>query len=328
MSAFALSVRHESWPIRAAFTISRGTKTRAEVVVVEIAAAGAVGRGECVPYPRYGESPDSAARQIEGVRGEVEGGLSRAELQERLPAGAARNALDAALWDLEAKRSGTPVWRLAGVPQPAPLTTAYTLSLDTPARMGAAAAAAARRPLLKLKLDGRDDVGRVRAVREGAPDARLIVDANEAWTVEIFARSAPAMAALGVELIEQPLIADEDGALAGLDRVVPLCADESCRGDSGLEGLGRRYEFVNLKLDKTGGLTAALALAREAKERGLRIMLGCMLGTSLGMAPAVLLGHAATYVDLDGPLLLESDRAPGIRYEGSVMHPPPAALWG
>ena len=328
MSQRALSVRRESWPIRGAFTISRGTKTSAEVVVVEIAAAGAVGRGECVPYPRYGESPDSATHQIAEVKGEIEDGLSRTELQNRLPAGAARNAIDAALWDLEAKRSQTPVWRLAGVPEPAPLTTAYTISLDTPARMADAAAAAAGRPLLKLKLNGEDDVERVRAVRESAPDSRLIVDANEAWTPQFFARAAPAMATLGVELIEQPLAADEDDALAGLDRAVPVCADESCHGDAGFADLGRRYEFVNLKLDKTGGLTAALALAREARERGLGIMLGCMLGTSLGMAPAALVGHAATYVDLDGPLLLDADREPGIRYEGSIMHPPPAALWG
>ena len=327
MSARAIVVRRESWPIRGAFTISRGTKTSAEVVVVEIAAEGAVGRGECVPYPRYGESPASAARQIAEIAGEIEDGLSRTGLQDRLPAGAARNAVDAALWDLEAKRSRTPVWRLAGLGEPAPLTTAYTLSLDTPARM-AAAAAAARRPLLKLKLGGEDDVARVAAVRQSAPDSRLIVDANEAWTAASFAGAAKAMAELGVELIEQPLAADEDDALAGLEHPVPICADESCHGDTDLEGLGGRYEFVNVKLDKTGGLTAALALVREAKARDLGIMLGCMLGTSLGMAPATLLGADAAYVDLDGPLLLDADRSPGICYAGSVMHPPPPALWG
>jgi L-alanine-DL-glutamate epimerase-like enolase superfamily enzyme len=327
MSARTLSVRHESWPIRGAFTISRGSKTSAEVVVVEIADASAVGRGECVPYPRYGESPESAVRQIAAIQGAIEDGLSRIELQDRLPAGAARNAVDAALWDLEAKRTGTPVWRLAGLPEPARLTTAYTLSLDTPARMAAAAAAGAR-PLLKLKLGGGDDVARVRAVRKSAPDSRLIVDVNEAWTAENFAAAAAAMAALGVALIEQPLAADDDGALAGLAHPVPLCADESCHGDGDLERLGGRYEFVNIKLDKTGGLTAALALAHEAKARGFGIMLGCMLGTSLGMAPASLLAAAVEYVDLDGPLLLDADRTPGIHYEGSVMHPPPSALWG
>ncbi len=327
MSARALTVGSESWPLRGAFTISRGSKTSADVVVVEIAAGGAVGRGECVPYPRYGESPRSTARQIVALRGESEDGLSRAELQSRLPAGAARNAIDAALWDLEAKRSGTPAWKLAGLAQPAPLVSAYTLSLDTPARM-AAAAAAAHRPLLKLKLGGEDDVERVRAVRMSAPDSRLIVDANEAWTPEILANAAPALAALGVELIEQPLPAGEDGALAALERPIPVCADESCHGEASLDGLAGRYEFVNIKLDKTGGLTAALALAAEARARGFGIMLGCMLGTSLGMAPAALMGAMAAYVDLDGPSLLDRDREPGIRYEGSVMHPSPAGLWG
>ena len=327
MSARALTVGSESWPIRGVFTISRGSRTSADVVVVEIAAGDAVGRGECAPYPRYGESPLSTTRQIEALRGEIEDGLSRAELQSRLPAGAARNAIDAALWDLEAKRSGTPAWKLAGLAQPAPLITAYTLSLDTPARM-AAAAAAAPRPLLKLKLGGEGDVERVRAVRMSAPDSRLIVDANEAWTPEVLAIAAPAMAALGVELIEQPLPAGEDGALATLERPVPVCADESCHGEASLAGLAGRYELVNIKLDKTGGLTAALALAVEARARGFGIMLGSMLGTSLGMAPAVLMGAMAAYVDLDGPLLLDRDREPGIRYEGSVMHPPPAGLWG
>ncbi len=327
MSARRLSARHESWPIRGAFTISRGTKTSAEVVVVEIVEAGTVGCGECVPYPRYGESPDSAMRQIADVAAEIEGGLSRTGLQDRLAAGAARNAIDAALWHLEARTTGTPVWRLAGLAKPGPLTTAYTLSLDTPARM-AAAATAAGRPLLKLKLGGDDDLERVRAVHASAPDSRLIVDANEAWTAAAFERLAPVMADLGVELIEQPLPAGDDDALAALDHAVPVCADESCHGDADLEDLGRRYEFVNVKLDKTGGLTAALALVQEAAARGLGIMLGCMLGTSLGMAPAALLGPAAAYVDLDGPLLLEADRSPGIRYEGSVMHPPSAALWG
>ena len=327
MSGRTLSVRRESWPIRGAFTISRGTKTSAEVVVVEIADDGAVGRGECVPYPRYGEDPDSAMRQIADLKTEIEGGLSRTGLQDHLAAGAARNAVDAALWDLEAKATGTPVWKLAGLPYPTPLTTAFTLSLDTPARM-AAAAAAARRPLLKLKLGSEDDIERVRAVRASAPDSRLIVDANEAWTPEIFTHAAPALASLGVELIEQPLAAGEDDALDGRDRTIPVCADESCHGDAGLEVLAGRYEFVNIKLDKTGGLTAALTLVREARARGLGIVLGCMLGTSLGMAPATLLGAAAAYVDLDGPLLLDADRAPGIRYQGSVMHPPPSALWG
>ena len=328
MTGRALTVGAETWPIAGRFTISRGSRTEAQVVVAAISQDGAVGRGECVPYPRYAESAESAIGQIESLRDPIADGLDRETLQSALPPGAARNALDCALWDLEAKLSGQPVWQLAGLAKPGPLVTAYTLSLDSPEAMAAAAATNAQRPLLKLKLDGERVVERVAAVREAAPDARLIVDANEAWTAELLADAAPALAGLGVEMIEQPLHADADAALDGMARPVPLCADESCHDGTTLAGLAGRYDLVNIKLDKTGGLSEALRLADAAEAAGFGLMVGCMIGTSLAMAPATLLAQRARFVDLDGPLILARDRTPGIAYAGSTMAPPPATLWG
>ncbi len=323
-----LVVRAESWPLRTPFTISRGTKTEAHVVVAEISDGDAVGRGECVPYPRYGETVADVVARIEALAAAVGDGLDRDGLRRALPAGAARNALDCALWDLEAKRTGRPVWRLAGLAEPAPLETAFTIGLGPPTAMAATARANARRPLLKLKLDGDAVVERVAAVRAAAPRARLVVDANEAWTPELFAVAAGELARLGVEMIEQPLPAGDDEALAELARPVPVCADESFRDRASLAGLAGRYDMVNVKLDKTGGLTEALELAAEAAAAGFGLMIGCMVATSLAMAPAALLGGGARVVDLDGPLLLARDREPGIVYRDSEMAPPPPALWG
>jgi L-alanine-DL-glutamate epimerase-like enolase superfamily enzyme len=322
-----LTVRAESWPIAGTFTISRGSKTAADVVVAEVRDGAHVGRGECVPYPRYDETIAGAIAAIEALRPELERGLDRASLQTVMKAGAARNAVDCALWDLEAKRAGRPVWQLAGLAPPRAATTAYTLSLGSVESMAAAARASADRPLLKLKLSGPGDLDRVRAVHENAPRARLIVDANEAWTPEIYTALAPQLAPLGVELIEQPLPAGADAALAG-SRAVPVCADESLHDRAGLDALVGRYDAVNIKLDKAGGLTEGLDLARAAKAAGLRVMVGCMVGTSLAMAPAVLLAQQAAFVDLDGPLLLARDREPGLRYDGSRLYPPDAGLWG
>jgi L-alanine-DL-glutamate epimerase-like enolase superfamily enzyme len=324
----ALTLHRESWPLRGSFTISRGTRTTVEVVVAEISDGDARGRGECVPYARYGESVDSVLSQIEGLRDRLSHGLDREGLQSALPPGAARNALDCAFWDLEAKRAGQPAWAIAGLDAPEPLLTAYTLSLDTAENMRRAAAENAERPLLKLKLAGPDDFERVQAVREGAPRSRLVVDANEAWTADLYRDLAPRLKGLGVEMIEQPLHADRDAALEGLDRPVALCADESCHDRASLPGIAGRYDMVNIKLDKTGGLTEALKLKAEAEAAGYAIMVGCMLGTSLAMAPALLVAQGAAVVDLDGPLLLSEDRPEGLRFEGSTIHPPQPELWG
>ena len=323
-----LTVRLETWPLRDAFRISRGAKTEARTVVAEIADGPHVGRGEAVPYPRYDETPEGARTAIESVRAAIEAGLDREGLLGALPAGAARNALDCAFWDLEAKRSGRRAWELAGLEAPERCITAVTLSLDTPERMGLAAARHAHLPLLKLKVTGGGDLARIRAVRENAPRARLIVDANEGWTAPMLETLLPQIAALGVEMVEQPLPAGEDAALAGRRFALPLCADESCHTRADLPRLAGRYRMVNVKLDKTGGLTEALALASEARAMGFRIMVGCMVGTSLAMAPAALLAGGADYVDLDGPLLLARDRTPGLSYDGAVLEPPEAALWG
>jgi L-alanine-DL-glutamate epimerase-like enolase superfamily enzyme len=320
-----IETRAEAWPIRGRFTISRGVKTEAEVVLVEARAEGLRGRGECVPYPRYGETVAEVVGAIQGL--EVEG-LTRAKLQSLLQAGAARNAVDCALWDLEAKRTRQPAWRLAGLAAPAPVLTAYTLSLDTPEKMGAAAKENALRPLLKLKLSGAGDLERVRAVRANAPNAALIVDANEGWTVEDYRGLVPKLAGLDVALIEQPFPAGKDAPLAELPRPVPVCADESCHTSDDLARLVGAYDAVNIKLDKAGGLTEALALRRAAEAMGLRIMVGCMVATSLAMAPALLLAQGADWVDLDGPLLLAEDRTPGLVYRGSTVDPPQPALWG
>ena len=328
-----LSVRQESWPLAGSFTISRGTRTTAEPVVVEISVAGddgrvVLGRGECVPYARYGESVAGVVAAIEGLRARIEAGLDRIGLQDLLPPGAARNALDCAYWDLEAKRAGQPVWQLSGLPPLGAVITAYTLSLDTPEAMGRAAAENAARPLLKLKLAGPDDLARVEAVRANAPETRLIVDANEGWSLDDYVALAPKLAALGVALIEQPLPAGQDAALAGTLRPVPVCADESCHATDSLAEIAGRYDAVNIKLDKTGGLTEALKLKQAAEAQGFQIMVGCMLATSLAMAPAVLVAQGAGFVDLDGPLLLAGDRPGGLTYDGSTLHPPEPALWG
>ena len=323
-----LTVRAESWPIAGTFTISRGSKTAADVVVVEIRDGAHVGRGECVPYPRYDETIAGAIAAIEALRPEIERGMDRAQLQAKLKPGAARNAVDCALWDLEAKSAGRPVWQLAGLSPPQAATTAYTLSLDSVENMAAAARANADRPLLKLKLSGPGDLERVRAVHANAPRARLIVDANEAWTPEIYSELAPQLQPLGVELIEQPLPAGADGPLAGLARPVAVCADESCHDAASLAHIAGKYDAVNIKLDKTGGLTEALRLAAAAKAAGLDIMVGCMVATSLAMAPALLLAGGARWIDLDGPLLLARDRERGLAYRGSAVQPPTPELWG
>ncbi|MBT3069650.1 dipeptide epimerase [Rhodomicrobium sp. Az07] len=327
-----LTVAVESWPIAGAFTISRGSRTEARVVVATVEDGGARGRGECVPYPRYGEAVEGVAATIESLSNAIAGGATRADLQTLLPGGAARNALDCALWDLDAKLAGKRVWELAGIAAPGPATTAYTLSLGDPASMEAAARAASNRPLLKVKLGGAGDAARIAAVRKGAPDATLIADANEAWDEAVFAENLAACRAVGVSLVEQPLPAGADARLAdiaGDERgAIRFCADESIHTAADLDQIASRYQAINIKLDKTGGLTAALELKREALTRGLAIMVGCMVGTSLAMAPALLLANGANYVDLDGPLLLARDRDPGLAFEGSVIGELPAALWG
>jgi len=318
-----IEVERQSFPLAQVFTISRGSKTAAEVLTATISEAGALGRGECVPYARYGESLASVEAQIAGC-----GAQSRVELQEALPAGAARNALDCAMWDLEAKRAGRRVWELAGLAAPGPLVTAYTLSLDAPERMEAAARANASRPLLKVKLGTPDDMVRVEAVRRGAPASAIIVDANEGWSAEVYAELAPHLVRLGVKLVEQPLPAGADEALAGMARPLPVCADESCHDRASLAGLKGKDDVVNIKLDKTGGLTEALALRAAAEALGFGIMVGCMVGSSLAMAPAVLVAQGAQFTDLDGPLLLAEDRAQPLSFRGSEIFPPEPALWG
>ncbi|KMO39644.1 mandelate racemase [Methylobacterium variabile] len=323
-----LATAVERWPIAGRFTISRGSRTEAVVVVAEVTDGTVTGRGECVPYARYGETVEGVRDLIAAQGDALAAGLTRTDLAARLPAGAARNALDCALWDLEAKRAGIPAHALAGIPAPKPVVTCYTLSLGSPEEMGAAARAAAARPLLKVKLGGAGDPERIAAVRRGAPDSRLVVDANEAWSAETIEANLAACARAGVQLIEQPLPADDDAALARIDRSIPICADESLHDRAGLDGLRDRYDAINIKLDKAGGLTEALLLAEAARARGLSIMVGCMLGTSLAMAPAMLLSGVAAFVDLDGPLLLARDREPGLRFDGSLVHPPEPALWG
>lgn len=323
-----LSVAVETYPIAGRFVISRGAKTEAVVVTATLIEGRGVGRGECVPYARYGESVESVVATIESVRDALEAGADRAALQRLLPAGAPRNALDCALWDLEAKLSGVPAYETAGFDALSPLVTAYTISVGAPEEMRAAAEKAADRPLLKIKLAGEGDKARLAAVRAGAPESTLIVDANESWDEETLGRRLAACADFGVALIEQPLPAGRDEALARAAHPVPICADESVHDRGSLAPLKGRYDAVNVKLDKTGGLTEALALARAAQDMGFSIMAGCMVGTSLAMAPAVLVGQLASFVDLDGPLLLARDRAPGLLYEGSTLMPPAPELWG
>jgi L-alanine-DL-glutamate epimerase-like enolase superfamily enzyme len=323
-----LSARIERWPFAGAFTISRGAKTEAVTVVAEVSHGGHTGRGECVPYARYDETPEATLAALLAMQEPLARGLDRMSLQAAMPAGAARNALDCALLDLEAKTGKQRAWTLLGRPAPRPCTSAFTISLGTPKAMAAATAKAAHRPLLKIKLGGEGDRARLSAVRKAAPESELIVDANEAWTSGNLERNLHACAELGVTLVEQPLPAAQDGALARIKRPVAVCADESAHDRVSLNGLRERYDAVNIKLDKTGGLTEALAMADAAHALGFEIMIGCMVGTSLAMAPAMLLTQQARFVDLDGPLLLARDRDGGLRYEGSLIYPPEATLWG
>jgi L-alanine-DL-glutamate epimerase-like enolase superfamily enzyme len=319
-----ISVTHDAFALAEVFTISRGSRTEAQVLTARVMRDGATGLGECVPYARYGETMESVAAQIEGLPEDI----SRQDLQDALPPGAARNAVDCALWDWMAKHEGARVFQLAGLPPPGPVVTAFTLSLDTPENMRAAAARHAHRPLLKITLGTPDDLPRLEAVRAGAPEADLIVDANEGWTAEVYSDLAPHLLRLGVKLVEQPLPAGQDDLLAEIARPLPVCADESCHDRGTLSGLVGKYDMVNVKLDKTGGLTEALALRADAEAMGFGVMVGCMVGSSLAMAPAVLVAQGAGVVDLDGPLLLAEDRDVPLRFEGSVVHPPEPALWG
>ncbi|ESZ01242.1 N-acetyl-D-Glu racemase DgcA [Mesorhizobium sp. LNHC209A00] len=326
--ARVISVEAERFPIAGTFTISRGSKTEAEVITCTIRQNGHVGRGECVPYKRYGETMDGVSGAIAAMRDRIAGGMDRAALLDAMPAGAARNAIDCALWDLEAKINGNPV---ANTIWPAPLRqleTAYTLSLGEPETMAAQARANAGRPLLKVKIGGDNDVARIQAVRQAAPGSRLILDANEGWTDENIVANLAFAAKQDIALIEQPLPAGRDGILRHIAHPVPICADESVHEAGNLEALVGLYDAVNIKLDKSGGLTAALTLRDRARELGFGIMVGCMVGTSLAMAPAVLLAQGADFVDLDGPLLLARDRVPGLVYQGSIVSPPDRALWG
>jgi L-Ala-D/L-Glu epimerase len=323
-----LVVRIERWPIAGSFTISRGAKTEAVTVVAEVSQGGLTGRGECVPYARYGETAEATLAALQAMGEPLSRGLDRQALQAAMPAGAARNALDCALLDLEAKSAGRRVWALLGRPAPRPCTTAYTISLGTPDAMATATAKAAHRPLLKIKLGGDGDGARIAAVRKAASESELIVDANEAWTPDNLEQNLAACAEAGVTLVEQPLAAGKDEMLARIRRPIAVCADESVHDRASLEGLRARYDAVNIKLDKTGGLTEALAMADAAQALGFEIMIGCMVATSLAMAPAMLLAQQARFVDLDGPLLLARDRDGGLRYDGSLVYPPEAALWG
>ena len=327
-SPITLRSATERWPIAGEFTISRGSKTEAVVIVAELCSGDIVGRGECVPYPRYGETPEATLAAIRAMGDRLAAGLTRQELQSVMPPGAARNAIDCALWDFEAKRTGRPAWRLVGQRPPRPLTTAYTISLGTPESMAAAASKASTRSLLKIKLGGDGDPARITAIRRAVPHAIVIVDANEAWTEADLERNLEACAAAGVTLVEQPLPAGRDAALAKIQRPIAVCADESVHDRASLDGLRERYDAINIKLDKTGGLTEALAMSEAARKLGFEIMVGCMVATSLAMAPAMLVAQDASVVDLDGPLLLARDRDHGLRYEGSTVYPPDTALWG
>jgi L-alanine-DL-glutamate epimerase-like enolase superfamily enzyme len=316
-----IDVTRDVFQLAQVFTISRGSRTQAEVLTVTL---DALARGECVPYARYGETLESVTAQVVGLPGDV----TREALQDLLPAGAARNAVDCALWDMAAKAAGVRVWDLLGLPKPQPEITAYTLSLDTPEAMQKQAAQNATRPLLKIKLGTPDDMARLEAVRRGAPDARIIVDANEGWTAEVYAELAPHLIRLGVQMVEQPLPAGQDDMLAEIARPLPVCADESCHDRASLPALRGKYDMVNIKLDKTGGLTEALALKTQAQSEGYGVMVGCMVGSSLAMAPATILAQGVAFTDLDGPLLLAEDRDEPLHFDEHGVHPPAAALWG
>ncbi|SFJ84224.1 N-acetyl-D-Glu racemase DgcA [Celeribacter neptunius] len=323
-----LDVTAEAFRLAEVFTISRGSRTEAKVLTVratdKTAAGELTGWGECVPYARYGESLESVTAEIEALPADI----TRATLQEMMEPGAARNAVDCALWDLEASKTGKRVWEILELPAPVPMITAFTLSLASPEEMQASAAKHAHRPLLKIKLGTPDDMARLEAVRRGAPKSKIIVDANEGWTAEVYADLAPHLLRLGVELVEQPLPAGQDDMLAEIERPLPVCADESCHDRKSLPDLKGKYDVINIKLDKTGGLTEALELRKAARAEGYGIMVGCMVGTSLAMAPAVIVAQGARVVDLDGPLLLAEDRPEPLHYDAEGVHPPKRALWG
>ncbi|MDG1739139.1 MAG: dipeptide epimerase [Paracoccaceae bacterium] len=319
-----IEISRDTFQLAQVFRISRGARTEAKVLTVRISDGAHSGWGECVPYARYDETLESVEAEIAGLPTQ----FSRVELVDLLPAGAARNAVDCALWDLEAKKAGKRVWEYAGLSRPGPEITAYTLSLDEPDAMRAQAAKNAFRPLLKIKLGTPDDMPRLEAVRAGAPNARIIIDANEGWSAEVYADLAPHLLGLGVELVEQPLPASDDEALLGMERPLPVCADESCHDRSSLTGLRGKYDFVNIKLDKTGGLTEALKLRDAAIAQGYKVMVGCMVGSSLAMAPATLVAQGAMVTDLDGPLLLSEDRQNPLRFDDAGVHPPESGLWG
>lgn len=328
MAGTSLSVTQDTFATDGTFTISRGSRTEARVLTVRLVNDDAVGVGECVPYARYGETLESVTQQILAMEDKLLQGMDRHALQQAMAPGAGRNALDCALWDLESKLTDTPVWQLAGLQAPEPVITAFTLSLDTPENMYAAAAKHAARPLLKIKLGGEGDLERLEAVRRGAPDAQLIVDANEGWSAQDYDSLAPVMLSLGVTLVEQPLPANDDELLNGRSRPLPVCADEACHDRHSLDQLSGKYDVVNIKLDKTGGLTEALALRDAANAKGFQVMVGCMVGSSLAMAPALLVAQGVDFVDLDGPLLLAEDRATPMHFEGSLLHPASRKLWG
>ncbi len=319
-----VTVSRDTFPLAQVFRIARGARTEAQVLTVRVTDGTYEGWGECVPYARYDESLESVAGEIEGLPAD----FSRSDLQNLLPAGAARNAVDCAMWDLEAKQSGQRAWELAALPVPRAEITAYTLSLDTPEVMRQQAEINAHRPLLKIKLGTPDDMPRLEAVRAGAPLAKIIVDANEGWSAEVYADLAPHLTRLGVSLVEQPLPASDDEALIGMDRPIPVCADESCHDCASLEGLKGKYDLINIKLDKAGGLTEALRLKAAALAEGYGIMVGCMVGSSLAMAPATLLAQGAAFTDLDGPLLLAEDRTAALLFDEAGIHPPRRELWG
>lgn len=323
-----LTIEAQAFPIAGVFRIARGAKTEAHVLWVKLEENGFVGVGESVPYARYNETIEASIAGIEAMRPQIEAGLDFDTLLGLLPAGAARNAVDCALWDLRAKQSSKTVADTLGLSPLSPLTTAYTISLDSADAMAAQAAKNAHRPLLKLKIGGPDDLSRIEAVHKAAPKAALIVDGNEGLRFDDFKALCPELKKLGVTLIEQPLKSGEDEALLGFSSDVPLCADESLHTREQLSRIARLYSHINIKLDKSGGLTEALKLKAEAETLGLKIMVGCMVATSLSMAPAFLLAQGAAFVDLDGPLLLAKDRDPALRVEGSLLYPPSPALWG
>ncbi len=323
-----LSVFDEAWPLERPFAISRGVKTEAHVVVAEIQADQAKGRGECVPYARYDETVHGVIEQISKQSDLIETGVDNYKLAQQMPAGAARNALDAALWDLRAKITGQRVWDLLEIPEPLPCVTATTIGLASTEKMAARAQELCSTPLIKVKLDSEEVVPRMEAIRAGAPTSRLIVDPNESWSIDELALFAPELKHLGVEMIEQPVSAKNDSALLSFESPIPICADEACHTISDLAKLAGKYHMVNIKLDKTGGLTEALALSLAAKKNGLHVMVGCMVATSLAMAPGTLLGHFCEFLDLDGPLLLAKDRGKGLVFENGYIHPPSSSLWG